>query len=119
MITVEPVDFVSVPSPTSSVRPASTARRSGSHGLETEAPAGVSSDENVTLTSSIREHRRPFDGRNVAIALRVPDVEAASGSSRRRASSSGRDLRHRRLPHGVLPRPRREHADAAPEVRTP
>ena len=52
------------------------------------------------------------------LALHVDDMEAArAGLEARGVDVPGRHVRHRRLPHGVLRRPGRERADAAPPVR--
>ena len=62
-----------------------------------------------------------FQGPHTAhIALRVPDVADTRGELEQRGVEfEGRDARHGRLPHGLLPRPGRQPADAAPEVRAP
>ena len=52
------------------------------------------------------------------IALHVDDVATARAAARvARRHVRGRDARHRRVPHGVLPRPGRQRADAAPPLR--
>ena len=52
------------------------------------------------------------------LALHVEDVEAARAALEERGVQLlRRHLRHRRLPHGVLLRPGRQRADAAPPLR--
>ena len=71
----------------------------------------------VDPTNMGREFAGPHSG---YIALRVPDVAEAraelEGEGRR---VRGRHPGHRRLPHGVLPRSRRQRAHAPPEVCAP
>src|SRR3954471_10643188 len=74
-----------------------------------------------------RDLQRPRpreDGHRRVHAEPAPPRAARRGRGRRahdargaRRDVHGRHLRHRRLPHGVLQRPRRERADAAPPLR--
>ena len=124
VITVERSDFVSVPvtdlersiallrrdARASAQRPRRRAGRSSSSARTSRC---TSSTRPTSAASSTGPHTSP-------IALRVPDVE--DGEARARGEGRRvrrRDVRHGRLPHGDLPRPRRQRADAPPEVRTP
>ena len=122
MITVERTDFVSVPV-TDMER--SIAFYGETLGLprasEAEGWPEFQLGENVSLylvdpTNIGREFEGPHTS---TIALRVPDVEAAKHARGEGRRVRRRDVRHRRLPHGDLPRPRRQRPDAPPEVRTP
>ena len=56
--------------------------------------------------------------KNAHPALHVDDVEAARAATRGQGRGVlRRDLRHRRLPHGVLHRPRRQRPHAPPPLR--
>ena len=122
MITVERTDFVSVPV-TDLER--STRFYSDTLGLEQIGHGGwpeFALGENVSLyLLDPTNIGQTFQGPHTAsIALRVPDVEeAAEGAGGEGRRVRRRDVRHGRLPHGALPRPRRQHADAPPEVRAP
>ena len=122
MITVERSDFVSVPV-TDLER--STAFFRDTLGLEQVGHGGwpeFQLGENVSLylldPTNIGQE---FVGPHTApIALRVPDVEEARKAlEAERRGLRGRDVRHRRLPHGPLHRSRRQRAHAPPEVRAP
>ena len=121
-ITVERVDFVSVP--------VTDMERSKRFYGETLGLPLIPGDgawpeyqlgENVSLylvdpTNIGQEFTAPHAS---SIALRVPDVEAAKRELEAKGVTfARRHLRHRRLSHGDVPRSRRQRADAAPEVRT-
>ena len=123
VITVERADFVAVPV-TDMER--SIRFYGETLGLPRDPRRRAGRSSSSARTSSLYLHR-PDEHRpgvrgpaHGAIALRVPDVESA----RQRARGEGRhvlrrDVRHRRLPHGAVRRPRRQRADAPPEVRAP
>ena len=116
---VERTDFVSVPV-TDLER--STAWYRDTLGLEQTGEGAwpeFQLGENVSLylidlTNLGREFTAPH---TAYIALRVPDVaEARAELEATGVEFDGDIVRHRGLPHGVLPRPRRQRADAAPPL---
>ena len=102
-------------------RRSSTARRSACAARCTCRSATIAEFETGNLTLSMIDAEKmglEHHPQQTEIALHVDDVQAARKTleaARRRVPR--RDVRHGRLPHGVLRRSRRQRADAAPPLR--